>query len=119
MDITKFFERKKRGLSSSNSTEEAVSLKKPKEEKPDDSIGLETDDVFWEGIKSLECVKMLFNCLQNLETEMKCIKEIYLAAKDWQIKDIEQLNDMSKAINFIDEKFEEFEKRIEEKNEGD
>ena len=50
---------------------------------------------------------------------MKCIKEIYLAAKDWQIKDTEQLNDMSKAINFIDEKFEEFEKRIEEKNEGD
>ena len=46
MDITKFFERKKTELSSSNSTEEAVSLKKPKEEKPDDSIRLETDDVF-------------------------------------------------------------------------
>ena len=46
---------------------------------------------------------------------MKSIKEISLAAKDLQIKRTEQVNDMNRAINFINEKFEEFEKRIEGK----
>ena len=53
--------------------------------------------------------------MQNLETEMKSIKEISLAAKDWQIKGTEQLNDMNKAINFINEKFEDFEKTFKQK----
>ena len=39
-------------------------------------------------------------------------KKISLAAKGWQIKDTEQLNDMNKAINFINKKFEEFEKDL-------
>ena len=104
-------------MSSNNSTEEEASLKKPCEENPDDSMGLETDNVFSQGLKSPECVKILFNCLQNLETEMKSIKEISLAAKDWQIKGTEQLNDMNKAINFINEKFEEFEKDLKKKEE--
>ena len=97
MDITKFIERKRRELSSNNSTEEEASIKKPQE----DSLSSETNDVFSQGLKSPECVKILFNCLQNLETEIKRIKEISLAAKDWQIKGTEQLNDMNKAINFI------------------
>ena len=101
MNIAKFFERKKRELRSNNSTKEEASLEKPREENPDDSTGLETYDVFSQGLKSPECVKILFNCLQNLETEIKSIKEISLAAKDWQIKGTEQLNDMNKAINFI------------------
>ena len=104
-------------MSSNNSTEEEASLKKPREENPDDSMGLETDDVFSQGLKSPECVKILFNCLQNLETEIKSIKEISLAAKDWQIKGTEQLNNMNKAINFINEKFEEFEKKLKKKEE--
>ena len=117
MDIAKFFERKIGELSSNNLTEKEASLNKPREENPGDSMGLETDDAFSQGLKSPECVKILFNCLQNLETEMKSIKEISLAAKDWQIKRIEELNDMSKAINFINKKFEDFEKTLKEKEE--
>ena len=30
---------------------------------------LDKDDVFAQGLKSPECVKLLFKCLQNLETE--------------------------------------------------
>ena len=117
IDIVKFFERKKRELSSNNSTEEEASLKKPGEENPDDSMGLEADDVFSQVLKSPECVKILLNCLQNLEIEMKSIKEISLAAKYWQITGTEQLNDMNKAISFISEKFEDFEKALKEKDE--
>ena len=117
INIVKFFERKKRDLSSNNSTEEEASLKKPGEEISNDSMALETDDVFSQGVKLPECMKILFNCFQNLETEMKSIKEISLAAKDWQIKGTQQLNDMKKAINFIDRKFKDFEKVLKEKDE--
>ena len=54
MDIAKFFERKKRELSSNNSASEEASLKKPREENPDSSIGLETDNAFSQGLKSPE-----------------------------------------------------------------
>ena len=43
--------------------------------------------------KAPECVKLLFNCLQNLETEMRSVNEISLAAKEWLIKDTEQINE--------------------------
>ena len=81
-------------------------------------MGFETDDVFSQGSKSPECVKISFNCFQNLETEIKSIKEISLAAKDWQIKGTGKLNDMNKAIDFINKKFKEFEKDL-KKKEGD
>ena len=80
-------------------------------------MGLDNDDVFATGLTSPECVKLLFNCLQNLETEMKNVKEISLAAKKWQIKCTEQLNEMNSAITFINEKFVEFEKEIKNNNE--
>ena len=82
MDIAKFFERKNRELSSNNSTEEEASPKKQQKENPDDSMVLETDHVFSQWLKSAEYLKILFNWLQNLETEVKSIKEISLAAKD-------------------------------------
>ena len=56
-------------------------------------MGLDKNDVFAQGLESPECVKLLFNCLQNLETEMKNVKEISLAGKKWQIKSTEQLSD--------------------------
>ena len=58
-------------------------------------------------------MKILFNCLQKLTS----IKEISGAARDWQMKGTEQLNDMNKVINFINEKFEEYQKALKEKDE--
>ena len=55
-------------------------------------MGLDKDEVFAQALKSPECVKLLFNCLQSLGTEMKTVKEISLAVKEWQIKGTEQLN---------------------------
>ena len=58
-------------------------------------------------------MKILFNCLQKLTS----IKEISGAARDWQMKGTEQLNDMNKVINFINEKFEEYKKALKDKDE--
>ena len=55
MDIAKCFVRKKRELSSNNSTEEEASLKKPREKNPNDSMRLETGDVSSQRLKSLVC----------------------------------------------------------------
>ena len=43
---------------------------------------LDKDDVFAQDLISPECVKLLFNCLQKLETKMKNVKEISFAAKE-------------------------------------
>ena len=82
MNIAKFFDIKKRELSSNSSVDEAAA-KKQHEESSNDSMGLDSDDVFAQSLKSSECVKLLFNCLQSLETEMKIVKEISPAAKEW------------------------------------
>ena len=73
-------------------------------------MGLDKDDVFALGLKSPECVSILFNWLQDLETEMKNVKEISFADKEWQTKGTEQLKEMKPAITFIIGKFVEFEK---------
>ena len=78
-------------------------------------MGLDKDDVFVQGLMSAECVKLLFNCLQNLETEMGNVKEISLAAKQQQIKGIQQLQ-INSTITFINEKFAKFEKQIKHNN---
>ena len=104
MDIAKFFDRKKRELGRNSLVDEAAAKQQP-EESLNDSMGLNNDNVLH---KSAECVKVPLNCLQNLETEMKNVKEISLAAKEWQVKGTEQLNKMNSAITFITEKFDEF-----------
>ena len=64
---------------------------KPREENPDDSMGLETDDVFSQGLKKTECVKILFNCLQNLETEMNSIKKYLLLLRTSRLNELSSL----------------------------
>ena len=75
LDKTNFFKSKKRDLSS-NWKEGGESSKKQREESLNDSSVSENTDFFAEGLKSLECVSFLFNCLQNLEKEMKIPRDI-------------------------------------------
>ena len=68
MYIAKFFERKKRELSTNNSTEEEASLKKPRKKNLDYSIGLETEDVFFTKIKITRmCENTSTKHLKNLK----------------------------------------------------
>ena len=85
IDIAKFFDRKKREVSSNSSVDEAAATRQH-EESLNDSMGLDKDDLFAQGLKSPEYVKLPFNCLLNLEAEIKNMKQISLAAKEWHIK---------------------------------
>ena len=86
-DISKFFEKasKKRGLSDQSKTCEDP--KKMREDKS--STGNLTDmadDVFAESLRSVH------------------------ATQDYHVKDEKQLNDLKKSINFLSDKFKDYEK---------
>ena len=63
MDITKFFDRKKRELSSQSA--DGDDSKRPREESNNStSTPSSPGDVFEESLKSGDCVKILVNCMQ-------------------------------------------------------
>ena len=66
IEITQFFDKKKRDLSSkSNDGEDS---KRPRESSLDESIANTTNtDVFTESLKSEDCVAVLYNCMKKLE----------------------------------------------------
>ena len=83
MDITKFFNSKKRDLSNNLNIKEDA--KRQREESPYVSL-LETPktlgDVFKESLKSEDCVRILLNCLRNLEKEVNDIHKLALSNID-------------------------------------
>ena len=65
-------------------------------------------DIFEESWKSDDCVKILVNCMQNIE---KQVKELFLLAqenKEKYIKGKTNLSELTKAINLISDKFNDY-----------
>ena len=60
--------------------------KKQQEGSLNKSSILENAHVFTEGLNSLECVSMLFNCLESLGKEVKNIREIANSIQNSQLK---------------------------------
>ena len=112
MDIKSFFERKKRGLS--NKSDDGDNTKKAREQSSlEESIDTDyTGDIFTEGLKSGDCVAILYNCVKNIESKMKELITNSQDMKERQIKGERQLNELTNSIN---EKFEELEKDKKEK----
>ena len=72
-------------------------------------------DVFEESLKSGDCVKTLVNCMQNIE---KQVKELFLLVqenKEKNIKDESNLRELTKAIDLISGKFDDYERKEERK----
>ena len=68
-------------------------------------------------LKSPACVEILFNCLRHVEKQMK---EIFVSAKsiqEQQIKGEIQPNDLHHSVQFISDKFKEYEEDRAKKNE--
>ena len=100
MDITNFFNSKKKDLSNNSNTEEDA--KRQKEESPSESPNvsmLDTPktpvDVSEESLNSEDCVKILLTCLRNLEKEVKDIHKLALSNIDSQITGEKQLADLA------------------------
>ena len=106
-DIAKFFVKtKKRDLSDESKTSED-----PKKVKESGSASFSDEcDVFTEGLESEDCRAILFNCLKNLE---KDVKSIYLLAnenKASSIKGEKQLDELTASVQLISTKFDDYEK---------
>ena len=75
MEITKFFDKKKRDLSSKSN--DGDDSKRPRGSSLDDSIANATNtDVFIESLKSEDRVAVPYSCLKNLEEEMKKVLQM-------------------------------------------
>ena len=113
MDVRGFLNRSdiKRDLSSCS--EEENKPKRQMEESPDVSC-LESPaspgNVFAESLKSNEFVEILMNCLKNLEKEVKELKDLASSNNANQIKGERQLLDLKEAVDFISNKFDDFER---------
>ena len=87
--------------------------KRQKEESPDvPCLRAPTSpgNVFAESLKSNECVEILMNCLKNLEKEVKELKNLASSNNANQIKGERQFLDLKEAVDFISNKFGDFER---------
>ena len=87
-DITRFFDKSSKKRDLSDQSKEGNSADEPKiitEEKSSIKSLSEMSDNSAESLKSLACLEILFNCLRNLEKQMK---EIFVLAKSTQEQQI-------------------------------
>ena len=117
-DITKYFDRnsKKRDLSGNSNKEEGA--KKLKEGSLNTRRASDIpDEIFTESLKSPDCVNTLFSCIKNVEKQITQIFESTNEIKEGQIKGEKQLAELTEAIDFSSNKFDEYEKDRKEKEE--
>ena len=115
MEVINFFDKKKRDLSSKSNDED--DSKRPRESSLDDSIAnAKNTDVFIESLKSEDCVAILYSCMKKLEEEMKKVLQMCEKTKESQIKGESQLNSLSEAMDFMTNKFDEYERERQEKD---
>ena len=116
-NITSFLDKKKRELS--NNSNDGHDTKKQREasslelsfEKASDG------DVFKDSLKSEDFILILKRFMENIEKKREELCIATKNTKESQIKGELQLVSMNEAINFINEKFDEFEKDRREKDE--
>ena len=114
--IKSYFERRKRDLSDKSTNEEE--RKTARESSSSLSLSNKTSDdtdAFGEGIESPRSARIIYDCLKNLELKVNEIYELSFSTKDAQIKGAKQLEDVSESIKFINEKFEEYEADLKQK----
>ena len=67
---------------------------------------------------SQELLQILFNCLRNVERNVKEVHEIREKTQSSQIKGELQLNELNEVVQFITKKFDQYEaERKERENE--
>ena len=106
-DITKYFDRNstKRDLSDNSNQEE--SAKKLKEGSLNNSGASDIpDEVFPKSLKSPDFVYILFNYIKYVEKQITQIFENTKEMKEGQIKGKRKLAKLTKAIDFVSNKFD-------------
>ena len=115
MEITKFFDKKKQDLKSKSIDED--DSERPQVLSLENSImnSINTD-VFNEFLKSEDCVIILYSCMKILKEEMKKVIQMCKRIKDSPINGETQLKYVSESIDFMNNKFDEYERERQEKD---
>ena len=120
MEIAKYFEKISKKLDLSNNSSDEEASKKLCQGSLDNSavsdVSANNEDPFTEGLKSLECLSILMNFIQNLEKQVGQIFRMLEKTEDRQIKGEYQLTDLAKGVELINQKFDEYEKDRREKD---
>ena len=99
-DLKKYFNSgsKTQDLSSETSSSDD-NPKKIRDASLDDSNN--SDDAFTEWLSSPDCVRSLYNCIENVEKQIQGIHSKTEETKMSQIKGKQDFMDISKTVNFI------------------
>ena len=100
-----FLGSKKRDLS--DKSKDGEDSKKVKES---DSLSPLPDEVFSDGLSSLELAKLLVNCLKSINNQVTELFTFHEEAKKSQIK-------VTESLDFVSAKFEDLEKEIKKTDE--
>ena len=73
--------------------------------------------MFTESLTSSDCVKILFSCIKNVEKQITQIFENTKEMKEGQMKGEKYSAELTEAIDFISNKFDEYETDSKEKEE--
>ena len=117
-DITKYFDRnsKKRDVSDNSNQEE--SSKKLKDGSLNTSRASDIpEELFTKSLKSPDCVNILFSSIKSVERQITQIFKNVKELKEAQIEGEKHVADLTEAIDFISNKFEEYDKDRKEKEE--
>ena len=107
---------RKRDLSDNSNQEE--SSKKLKDGSMNTSrVSVIPDEVFTESLKSTDSVNILFSCIKNVERQITQMFKNTKELKEGQIKGEKHFAELTEAIDFISNKFKEYEKDRKEKEE--
>ena len=112
MDIYKFFDKspKKRDLSDKSSNGE--DSKKQREGSLDEQKS--PDEVFKDSFDFSDCVRILFNCMQNIEKKLEVLDFKLEATHQSQIKVKLQLSSLHETVEFLSTKFDDLVKEKDE-----
>ena len=112
MDIYKFFDKssKKRDLSDKSTNGEDP--KKQREGSLDEQES--PDEVFKDSLDSPDCVKILFNCMQNIERKLEVLDFKLEATHHSHIKGESQLSSLHETVEFLSKKFDDLAKEKDE-----
>ena len=105
---------KKRDLSDGSKSRDGDDSKEVKEQY--ESINSMPDDVFTDGLSSPNCVKMLINCLRNIETQVKDFYDCFDVLKNSHIKGEKQLDSVNESIKHLSDRFDAYEEERDKQN---
>ena len=117
MEITSYFDKsstKKRELSEQSNNGDEPKKLRDDGSQTDSSSGW--DDVFLQGLSSDETDSPVLKFMKRLEAQLKDLHQVTVQTKLSQIKGEEHLSEVSKSIEFISKRFDEYEKELKEKD---